>query len=58
MLNTNSLEMQKPISKKDEDDWVESTRCGQWYHWEYVGVKFREASSPRFFIVNKLNKIF
>ena len=57
MLNTNSLDMQKPI-KKDEDDWVESNRCGQWYHWEYVGVKLREASSPRFFIVNKLNKIF
>ena len=60
MLNTNSLEMHKQV-KNDEDGWVASiscTRCDQWYHCEYISVTFREASSLKFFIVNKINQLF
>ena len=60
MLNTNYLEMHKQV-KNDEDGWVASiscTRCDQWYHCEYISVTFREASSLKFFIVNKVNQLF
>ena len=42
-------------SNKDKDSCVECTRCDQWYHCDFVGVQFREASSLKFFIANKLN---
>ena len=60
MLNTNSLEMHKQV-KNDGDGSLESiscTRCDQWYHCEHVSVTFRDASSLKFFIVNKINKLF